>query len=66
MQIAGSRPNSPSTAIFAMIPLTASGHPGNLGEIIHAPGHDLFGDAAPLGGRGRPFRARAAISPLRQ
>ncbi len=28
---AGSGPNSPSTAIFATLPVTASGHPGNLG-----------------------------------
>ena len=31
MQTAGSRPNSISTANFAMMPVTASSHPGNLG-----------------------------------
>ena len=31
MQTAGSGPDSPSTAIFATLPVTASGHPGNLG-----------------------------------
>ncbi len=31
MQTAGSGPDSPATAIFATLPATASGHPGNLG-----------------------------------
>ena len=31
MQTAGSGSDSPSTAIFATLPVTASGHPGNLG-----------------------------------
>ncbi len=31
MQTAGSGTNSPSTAILATVPVTASGHPGNLG-----------------------------------
>ena len=31
MRTAGSGPESPSTAIFATLPATASGHPGNLG-----------------------------------
>jgi hypothetical protein len=31
MQTAGSGPDSPSTAIFATLPVTAIGHPGNLG-----------------------------------
>ena len=31
MQTAGSGPGSSSTAIFATLPVTASGHPGNLG-----------------------------------
>ena len=31
MQTAGSGPVSPSTAIFSTLPVTASGHPGNLG-----------------------------------
>ncbi len=34
MQTAGSGPDSPSTAIFATLPVTASGHPGNLGLYI--------------------------------
>jgi hypothetical protein len=32
MQTAGSGPGTPSTALFATLPLTASGHPGNLGK----------------------------------
>ena len=32
MQTAGSGPDSPSTAIFATLPVTASGHPRNLGS----------------------------------
>ncbi len=32
MQTAGSGSDSPSTAIFATLPVTASGHPGNLGQ----------------------------------
>ncbi len=31
MQTAGSGPDSPSAVIFATLPVTASGHPGNLG-----------------------------------
>ncbi len=31
MQTAGSGPNSPSTAVLAMLPVTTSGHPGNFG-----------------------------------
>ncbi len=31
LQTGGSRPDSPSTALFATLPATASGHPGNLG-----------------------------------
>ena len=31
MRTAGSGPDSPSTAIFATLPVTASSHPGNLG-----------------------------------
>ncbi len=31
MQTAESRPESPSTAIIATLPVTAGGHPGNLG-----------------------------------
>ncbi len=31
MQTAGSGPDSPSTATFLMLLVTASGHPGNLG-----------------------------------
>ena len=34
MQTAGSGPDSPSTAIFATLPVTASGHPGNLGTSV--------------------------------
>ncbi len=30
MQTAGSGPDAPSTAVFATLPVTASGHPGNL------------------------------------
>ncbi len=31
LQTGGSGPDSPSTALFATLPATASGHPGNLG-----------------------------------
>jgi len=31
MQTAGSGPDSPSTATFLMLLVTASGHPGNVG-----------------------------------
>ncbi len=30
MQTAGSGPDSPSTAVFAKLPVAQSGHPGNL------------------------------------
>ena len=33
MLAAGSGPISPSIAMFATLPLTASGHPGNVGQI---------------------------------
>ena len=33
MQTVGSRPDSPSTAILAMLPMIESGHRGNLGLI---------------------------------
>ena len=33
MRNAGSGPDSPATAIFATLPVTASGHPGNLGLV---------------------------------
>ncbi len=35
-ETAGSGPGSPSTAIFATLPVTANGHPGNLGLDITA------------------------------
>ncbi len=31
MQTVGSEPDSPSTAILTTLPVTANGHPGNLG-----------------------------------
>ncbi len=34
MQTAGSGPASPSTAIFATLPATTSGHPGNVGYYL--------------------------------
>ncbi len=33
MQTAGSGPDSPSTAIFATLPVIANGHLGNLGSV---------------------------------
>ena len=42
MQTAGSGPESPFTAIFATLPVTASGHPGYLGldPMQHTGGYD--------------------------
>ncbi len=46
MQTAGSGPDWPSTAVFATLPVTASGHRGNLGAMQTAgSGPDLMSTA---------------------
>ncbi len=42
MQTAGTGPDSPATAIFATLPATASGHPGNLGLNLTGHGRDIM------------------------
>ena len=60
MQTAGSGPDSPSTVIFATLPVTASGHPGNLGLSVYL-SLNLFVYTAPPG---LVFGSRIERSPL--
>ena len=45
MQTAGSGPGSPSTALFVTLPVTASGHPGNLGLLLCSSRNSSMGRA---------------------
>ncbi len=57
MQTDGSGPDSPLIAILATLPVTANGHPGNLGFFGLNRAFSPGGRARPCGESGRPAPA---------